>query len=724
MQSPTLVVAEAWQPPQISPETTDPLLGCLLALTQRLGKSVSAETLLAGMPLENGRLTPELFVRAATRGGLSAKIAKRPLNTISDLVLPAVLLLDGGEACVLVRRSSPGNAMLILPEAGSGERETALDELGKRYSGYAILVSAAPNLDARSADSVTPDPRNWFWSIVLRSWPLYGEVTVASLLINIFALVMPLYTMNVYDRVVPNHGIETLWALSVGAMIVIGFDFMMRILRGYFIDIAGKRIDATLSSSIFERVLGLQMQSRPGSVGAFASSLQEFEGVREFLTSATITTLIDLPFVLLFIAALFWIGGPIGWVAVAAIPTILLVSLALQGPISRVVQANMRLASQRQASLIETLVGLETIKVMGAEGPAQRKWEQVIRGMGSLGLKSRLLSSVGVNFSSFAQQVANVAVVIFGVYLIMDDKLTMGALIACTILTGRALAPLSQLAALLTRYHQSRSALASIDKLMHLPVERPAGKDFVQRPKLQGGIEFKNVSFAYPGQESDALIDVSFNIKPGERVGLIGRVGSGKTTIEKLVLGLYPPKDGSILIDGAELRQIDPAALRRDIGYVPQDILLFYGSVRDNICLGAPYAEDAAILRAAEISGVAEFVNRLPNGFDLQVGERGEGLSGGQRQAIAIARAELLAPPLLMLDEPSSAMDSRSEELFKARLAANLGSRTLVVVTHRASLLTLVNRVIVMDQGRVIADGPKEQVLAALAGGKINVPSR
>jgi ATP-binding cassette subfamily C protein LapB len=384
----------------------------------------------------------------------------------------------------------------------------------------------------------------------------------------------------------------------------------------------------------------------------------------------------------------------------------------------------MRMASQRQASLIETLVGLETIKVMGAEGPAQRKWEQVIRGMGALGLKSRLLSAIGINFSSFAQQIANVAVVIMGVYLIVEDKMSMGALIACTILTGRALAPLSQLAALLTRYHQSRNALNSIDKLMHLPVERPEGKDFVQRPKLQGGIEFKNVSFAYPGQENDALVNVSFNIKPGERVGLIGRVGSGKTTIEKLVLGLYPPKDGSILIDGAELRQIDPAALRRDIGYVPQDILLFYGSVRDNICLGSPHASDAAILRAAEISGVTEFVNRLPNGFDLQVGERGEGLSGGQRQAIAIARAELLAPPLMMLDEPSSAMDSRSEELFKARLEANLGNRTLVVVTHRASLLSLVNRLIVMDQGRVIADGPKEQVLAALAGGKINVPSR
>jgi ATP-binding cassette subfamily C protein LapB len=310
-----------------------------------------------------------------------------------------------------------------------------------------------------------------------------------------------------------------------------------------------------------------------------------------------------------------------------------------------------------------------------------------------------------------------------GVYLIADDKLTMGGLIACSTLTGRALAPLSQVASLLTRYHQSRDALMSIDRLMNLPVERPAGKDFVHRPAFRGGVEFKNVSFAYPDQGADALSDVSFKIAPGERVAIIGRVGSGKTTVEKLVLGLYPPSQGAVFIDGTDQRQIDPAALRRDIGYVPQDILLFYGSVRDNIVMGAPYADDAAVLRAADIAGVTEFANRSAQGLDLPVGERGEKLSGGQRQAIAIARAELMAPPLLLLDEPSSAMDNRSEELFKARISAQLEGRTLILISHRASLLSLVNRLIVLDQGRVVADGAKEPVLAALARGKLNAAS-
>jgi len=308
-----------------------------------------------------------------------------------------------------------------------------------------------------------------------------------------------------------------------------------------------------------------------------------------------------------------------------------------------------------------------------------------------------------------------------GVYLIVDDKLTMGGLIACTILSGRALAPLAQVVGLITRYHQCRSGLRSIDRLMNLPIERPEGVAFVERPRLSGNIEFKEVSFAYPNETMPALDRASFKINAGERVAIVGRIGSGKTTIEKLILGLYEPAAGSILIDGVDQRQIDPTALRRDIGHVPQDIMLFRGSVRDNIALHAPYVDDASVVRAAEIAGVAEFVNRPTKGFELQVGERGEALSGGQRQAIAIARAELLAPPLLLLDEPTSAMDSRSEEQFKKRLAMQLDGRTLILISHRASLLSLVSRLIVVDQGKIVADGPKEQVLANLSGGRLHV---
>ncbi len=701
----------------------DPLLACLLWLARRFERPVSAEALVAGLPLEAHRLTPALFARAAARAGMSARLVRRRLDAIPELVLPAILLLDQAQACVLLRRGNDGMLTVCWPEWGEGEQAVRSEDLLARYTGHAIFARPAHRFEATDNDAAQAPPHQWFWGVMRQSWPVYGEVMVASLLLSVFALVMPLFTMNVYDRVVPNHALETLWALAIGVGLVLGFELAMRTLRGYFVDVAGRRIDVTVSATVFEKVLGIEMKSRPASVGSLSSQIHEFESVREFLTSATITTLVDLPFAVVFIAAMFWVGGPLAWVPLLTVPLVIGVSLALQGPLSRAVRASSACAAQRQAALVETLVGLETIKTTGAEGAAQRNWEQVVGQMAKLGLRARLLSACVINVSLFAQQAATLAVVVMGVYLIADDRLTMGGLIACTLLAGRALAPLSQVAGLTTRYHQARTALAGIDRMMALPVERPPGKHFVHRPPLRGEIEFRQVGFRYPGRDSAALDGVSFRIASGERVGLIGRIGSGKTTIEKLILGLYAPDAGTVLVDGAEVRQLDPAALRRDIGYVPQDVMLFSGTIRDNIVMGAPYADDEAVLRAARLGGVSDFADRLPDGYDLRLGERGEGLSGGQRQAIAIARAELLQPPLLLLDEPSSAMDNRTEEQFKARLAAALGPRTLILVTHRGSLLSLVDRLIVMDQGRIVADGPKAEVLNALAGRKLHVAS-
>jgi len=709
-----------WQVPPAAASGDDQLLGCLKILARLLAKDVSVDTLTAGLPLVEGRLTPDLFDRAAERALLTSKIVRRPLKDIPNLVLPAVLMLTERKACVLVNIGN-GRATIVMPDSGAGERQVSMDTLESLYSGYAIFVQAKFRFEERTADSVIARPRHWFWGVVAQSWSIYAEVIVASFLLGLFALALPMFTMAVYDRVVPNRTLDTLWVLAIGVAVVLVFDFVMRTLRGYFIDTAGKKVDVMLSANIHERILGMQMAARPPSVGSFASSLQEFEAFREFITSATITTLIDLPFAILFIVAIGWIAPELAMVCVVAMTVILIASFIIQGPLSRSVQASMRLGSQRQAMLIENLIGLETLKIVRGEGAAQRKWEQVIGQMANNSQRTRLLSAIAVNFSMYSQQVASLAMIVAGVYLIADDRLTMGGLIACSLLTGRAIAPMSQIAGLMTRFHQSKTAITSMDKLMQLPVERPAGKDFVHRPRLRGAIEFRNVKFAYPNRENDALVDVSFTIQPGERVALIGRIGSGKSTIEKLVLGLYGPKEGTVLIDGADIRQLDPAALRRDVGYVPQDVNLFYGSVRDNILMGAPFADDSAMLRAAEVAGVVDFINTAPNGFDLQVGERGEHLSGGQRQSIGIARAEVLAPPVLLLDEPTSGMDARSEEQFKARLGLQLAGRTLIVVTHRPSLLGLVNRIIVMDQGRVVADGPKAEILAALNAGKIQV---
>jgi len=724
MKMNTAVAAEDWDVPAEAHRACDPFLQCLVHITGMLGRPRSTDALVAGLPVPSEGLTPELFVRGAARADLSAKIVRRPLEQISSLTLPLVLLLKDRYACLLVAKNDESGLLQVMHPESGGVSDIPLAELRKRYAGHAIFIRPRPKLDARSEHSAIPRPRHWFWSAIAQSWPTYGEAFVASLLINLFALVTPFFTMNVYDRVVPNLATETLWALVIGMIIVFGFDMLMRTLRAHFIGSAGKRVDVILSANIFAKVLGIRMANRAASVGAFANNVQEFESFREFVTSATITALVDMPFALLFIAVMGWIGGPLAWVPVLAFPLIVGFGLALQGPLSRVVQESSRHASQRQATLVETLAGLETIKSQRAEGPAQRRWEQAIGHIAKLGLRARLLSNAVVNFSSLIQQLAYVAVIAWGVYLIGAERLTVGGLIACTQLIGRALAPLSQIAGLLTRYHQARTALSSIDKIMSLPEEREPGREFVSRPRFQGSIEFRDVTFSYPGQEVTALSNVSFRIAAGERVALIGRVGSGKTTIEKLVLGLHAPTSGSILIDGIESRQIDPVELRRDVGYVPQDVVLFYGSVRDNIVLGAPGSDDAAVLRAAGQAGVTEFVDRHPRGFAMQVGERGESISGGQRQAIAIARACLLQPPILLLDEPSNAMDNRTEEQFKARLAEQLDGRTLLLITHRASLLSLVNRIIVLEGGRVAADGPRDQVLTVLAGGKIGVASR
>ncbi len=698
----------------------DSLLLALLSICKILHHPHSAESLTAGLPLVNNKLTPALFIRSAERAGFSTKLIKRPLDKISNLVLPAVLLLKNNKSCILIEKNND-QLSIILPESDSGEKTIHIDNLQKEYLGSAFFIQISHQFDNCTNHSATPKVSHWFWDVTFKSWPIYSEVLIASLLINLFALASPLFVMNVYDRVVPNHAFETLWVLAIGVTIVYLFDFMMKLLRGYFIDIAGKRADIILSATIFEKVLGIKMESRPASVGAFANNLHEFESFREFLTSATLTTLIDLPFLFIFLAVIYMLGGDLALIPLATLPLAIIASLMVQKPLKNTINELFKFSAQKGATLVESLTNLDSIKTTGAESQIQGQWEQNIGHIARLSLKSRFLSAIAVNFSSFLQQIASVAVVIYGVYKISAGDLTTGGLIACTILTGRALAPVSQVASLLTRYHQANASLSSLNKMMSMPVEREAGKSFLHRPTFQGNIEFKNISFSYPEQPIKALDSISFKINAGERVGFIGRIGSGKSTIEKLMIKLYVPQEGSILIDGTDIGQIDPSDLRRQIGYVPQDISLMYGSVKDNITLGARYADDASILRAAEIAGVTHFVNKHPAGFDLPVGERGSALSGGQRQSIAVARALLLSPSIYILDEPTNSMDNSTEEAFKQQFTQHLKSQTLILITHRASLLALVDRLIVLDGSKIVADGPKASVLEALKQGQIKV---
>jgi len=711
---------DQWRMPD-SFSSDDPLVGSLTILCKLLGRSVSPHALTAGLPLEDGLLTPELLVRASDRVGLTARMMRWPLKRIRPQHMPCVLLLTFRRACVLAKIEKD-RAYIILPEADAGLRVIPLADLQHEYTGFALLAQPRFQFDERAESANVPNPQGWFWGAILRSWPVYSEVVIASCLINLFALASPLFIMNVYDRVVPNFAEDTLWVLALGVAIVIGFDFILKTLRSHFVDFAGKTADTRIANRLFEQVLGMKMADRPNSAGALANSLREFEHLREFFTSSTLTAIVDLPFVVLFILIISWVAGPqIAAIPAIAVPVVMIVGALLQLPLKRAVSQTFREAQQKHAILIEAITGIETIKSTAAESQMQRSWETFVDMTAQSAASARRWSSLASHCSGMAVQFVTVGVVVYGVYLIHDGLLSVGALVASTILANRAMAPMSQVAGILTRFHQARVALLALDDLMRARVERPEGSRFVSRPRFAGGIEFRNVTFRYPGQSTSALTNLSFRIAPGERVGILGRIGSGKSTIERLVDGVYDPTEGAVLIDGTDVRQLDPADLRRNVGVVPQDIYLFHGTVRDNITIGAPHTEDRTVLRAAQIAGVDEFVSRHPQGFDLQVGERGQNLSGGQRQSVAVARALLTCPPILILDEPTSAMDSTSEARFKARLERTLGDSTLLLVTHRRSLLSIVDRLIVVDGGRVVADGPKAEILEALAAGRVQV---
>mgnify|MGYP003945910259 CR=1 FL=1 len=698
----------------------DPLLDCLVELTRIHGRPSTHAALTAGLPLPDQGLTPSLFVRAAQRAGFASKLVRRPLEQIDVALLPVILLLKGNEACILLGWEEDGtSAKLLFPDTAQGAVPLSRENLQARYEGIALFARPHFRFDQRTPEVVEVAQRHWFWGAILEQLPVYKDIIGAAALINIFALAMPIFTMNVYDRVVPNNAVETLWMLSSGLLLVFGVDYTMRLLRGHFVDLASSRIDLKLSALIMERVLGMRLANRPASVGSFAANLRSFETVRDFIASATVTALIDLPFTLLFLLVILWISWPLVAFPILGIIGVVIYSYVIQYKMRELSETTFRAAAMRNATLIESLTALETIKSNGAEGLMQAKWEKTAAFLARTSARLRLLSSSAMNGAATLTQLVNLLIVIAGVYLINERWLTMGGLIACTMLAGRAMAPLGQVVGLLMQFENAKTALAGLEATMTTPGERAEESSFVHRPEIRGEIEFRNVSFTYPGHAQEVLRNVSFRIMPGERVVVLGRVGSGKTTLHKLMLGLYQPTEGAVFLDGVDLRQLDPADLRRNVGYVEQDTLLFYGSLRENIALRAPYADDLAIVTAAEVGGLTEFANRHPQGYDMVIGERGASLSGGQRQGVAIARAVLLDPPVLLLDEPTSSMDFTSESQFKERLSRFMQHKTMVIVTHRVSLIDLAERMIVIDDGRIVTDGPRQQVVESLQAGRI-----
>lgn len=713
---------EEWNLGEDSDRHDDPLLDCLMQLTKLHGRPASRAGLSSGLPLVHNRLTVELFSRAAARADLAARILKKPLAKISYMQLPAVLLLNDRQACVLLEKISGDKFKILMPETGMGEKIISREELENLFSGYAFFVRPKFRMEKRSLDDLGPGAgKHWFWGTIFNSWRIYRDVLVASFLINVFGLASPFFVLIVYDRVIPNNAVETLWVLAIGIMVIYLFAVSMRALRGYFVDEAGKRADLQMSAMLLQKVMGLKLEVRPQSIGSFSKNLQEFEGIRDFVTSFSITSLIDLPFMALGLLVVWYIGGSIVWIFVAAIILMLIYAVLIQVPLQRAVEKTFKASSQKNSILIEGLSGLETIKMLGAESQIQRAWEESVGYIAKWSSVSRLLSSSVNHFAFFVQSGVVVVAVIAGVYMISEGTLTQGGLIALVILSRQVIAPMGQVVSLATRFQRAKEALKTLNDIMALPVERPLGKSFLHRARFQGAIGVKNLTFSYPGQTIKVLNNITLDIAAGEKVGIIGPVGSGKTTLGKLLLGLYEPISGMVTMDGTDIRQIDPAELRSFIGHVPQDLILFRGTVRDNITMGTHDVDDTTIMRAAELTGVDEFVKKHSLGFDMEVGELGRGLSGGQRQCVVLARALLMDPPVIVLDEPTSNMDNRTEIRLKDKLSKVIKDKTLILITHRASLLEMVDRLIVIDNGVIVADGPKASVMEALKKGRVNV---
>ncbi len=691
----------------------DPLALCLQAFIAITDRPASITALLAGLPLDQGRLTPELLQRALDRAGYSSRLVKRPINQINSIYLPAILFMGGRDACILLSRNRK-TCRINDPVTGT-EVDVAVSQLASDYAGVCLLARRNAALDLAQTEPVARAGGHWFWSAVRKLWPTYSIVVLGAIFINLIALASPLFTMNVYDRVLPNKALPTLWVLAIGMAVALTFDFLLRTLRSWLIDSAGRRADVLLASRIYEHVLGIEMSNKPPTTGSFASHLKEFENVREFFTSSTIASFTDMAFFGLFLFVIYQVGGVMVAVPAVAAALMILLGLAFQVPLRRAAEKNSAEMAQRHSLLVESIGSLETVKTIRGESHLQGIWESLV-GMTSRTVENvRQLNSTLSNLSSLVQQLVIVAVLIVGAYLFDDGGISTGAIIASVMLASRAVAPLGQFALVLARSQQSLVSLRSINKIMAMEVERPRGKIFISEPITKCLVQFQNVVFAYPGSGAPALNGITFTIRPGEKVGIIGKIGSGKTTIGRMMTKLYEPQEGAVLVNGVDMRQYHPHEIRRVIGLLGQDSELFHGTVRSNILMANPRATDEKLLAACRLAGVDDFVRRHPKGFDMPVGERGQALSGGQRQSIALARLLIGEPQVIFLDEPSSAIDMASEKVLIEHLKRSLRpDQTVIVSTHRYSMLDLVERLIVLNNGKIAADGPKEQVMEAL----------
>ena len=710
----------------------DALAHSLVWLTRHHGEERSIASLLSGQRID-AALGPDQAVRALRDAGYNAGLSQRAITSIPDLLLPVVLLLRNADACVLVARrqqaQGPALCTVLMPGPVPQELVATESELAAEYTGVALVATPqarapAPsrNATAEEAAAVRDPGSHWLWGTMRRFIPYYRSALLAALLSNTLMLVTGTVTSVIYDKVIPHQAFVTLWALAAAGALALVFDLSARQLRAHLIELAGKKADLLVGVTLFRQSLGVRMENRPESAGAYAHIVGQIEQVREFFGSATLSAVSDLPFVFIYIAMTFVIGGPLGWVTVAAVPLILGASLLVQGSLRRSMSANMTQQADLHGLLVEAVEGIEDVKATGSQGRFLHHYEQTTAASVHSQLASRRITSMTMNLSMMSQQAVTLVMLVWGVYLIDAKVITGGALMGGVMFAMRAIGPLNSVVMLTTRYQGARAAMRALDRLMLQPTERDAGRAYLPLRDMSGRIGLHDAAFSYPapkGQQAPQVLKgVTLRFEPGERVAILGRIGSGKSTILRLIAGLYRPTEGTVDVDGIDLRQIDPSDFRVRVGYVPQDSRLFNGTLRDNVLLGRASAEASRLAEVAQLTGLSRLVEGHPLGWDLPVGESGGLLSGGQRQLVALTRSLITSPRVLLMDEPTSSMDAQSEMAFLRQLKEAASGCTLIMVTHRPAVLELVQRIIVIDAGRVVMDGPKAQVLAALSGAR------
>ncbi|PJI47426.1 MAG: type I secretion system permease/ATPase [Pseudomonas sp.] len=704
---------------------SDSLLAGVRWLCAHFERPATLESLYAGLPRDQ-KLRPSLVTRMLEQAGIGAGWVKRRPAELSSYLFPLMLLFRNGEARILVARRGE-EFELVVPEAGGGTITMSAAELQENYLGYALLARPKATPDARTEIPRDEGKGHWLFSTLWNYRRFYYSAALSTFLINILALASTFFIMNVYDRVVPNQAYVTLWSLAAGVVLAIGFEFTSRQVRAYLLDNAGKKADLILGAKLFRQLMEVRLEHKPASAGSFANQFREFESVRDFITSASLATLADLPFCLLFVFVLFVIGGSLALVPLGAMIVLLGLCAYIQWPLSKLMKENLREASQKHGLLIEAIEGVETLKAVRAEGSMLRRWEDFSAQLAASGIKTKSLSNMAANSVSLITQLTTVITVLWGVYRIGDGDLTQGALVGMVLLSGRALAPLASSVGLAVRYQQAKTALHSLNQLMEIPTVRDNSRRYLDAPK-NATLSLRKLKFSYPAPPMQprptVLNNITLNIKHGERVAIVGSIGSGKSTLLRVMARLYQPVEGQLLINGIDAEQIDPADWSSTVGFVGQDARLFFGSLRENLMIGNPSATSEELLHVVRLTGLDAVVAGHPLGFDRPVGEMGQALSGGQRQLVALARTLLLHPQVLLLDEPTSGMDMQTERQFLQRLESATQGRTVVVVTHRFSVLEQIDRLIVVDAGQIVADGPKDEVLRALQANNSPAPSK